>query len=223
MLLPLPAFASQILGNWEASQASQGSEAHSSCGNLGRSRKNHMEELRELMDTRRAVRTAVGDLPTQELHLVFVLTRWIVNGPGCTAVSVSAEQVRGFLRHRLQGAVVGQRLPRTIWGNPILEEHVRELLFERLPIEELPEQELSLVGLLTSTILNHGPANAVPGNSPEETLYTLRSGLELALRGVRIPTLRQAREIERGWQAAGQRRQPHGSRSRSRPPWRSQR
>lgn len=184
-----------------------------------------MEELMELMDTRRAVRAAVGNLPTQELHLVFVLARWIVNGPDHTAVSVSAEQVRGFLRHRLQHTVVGQRLPRTadIWGNPILEEHVRELLFERLPIEELPEQELSLVGLLTSTILNRGPANAVPGISPEETLDTLRSGLELALRGIRIPTLGQVGEIQRGRQAAGRRRLPHGSRSRSRPPWRSQR
>jgi hypothetical protein len=98
-----------------------------------------MERLREVMDIRRTVHAQVGGLPTQEMHLVFVLARCIVDGPGNTAASVSAEQVREFLRDRLQHAVVGRRLPRTAWGDPILEQHIRELLFERFPIEELPE------------------------------------------------------------------------------------
>ena len=209
-----------------APQASQGS--HPSAVDLGRHWQIQMADA-ELRETQRIMRSGAGLLPTQELHLVYVLTRWIVNGPANTAPGISAQEVRGFLVHRLRDAVVGRRLPRIAdnWS-PILEANVRQLLFEQLPVEGLPEQELTLVGLLISTILNHGPANAARSIPAAQTLENLRRGLYLVLSGERIPNVNEQipnvneQELEamyrERYRGQRQRSPPRGSPSRSRSP-----
>lgn len=133
----------------------------------------------QLMEDHCALRTAVRLLPMQDLHYVFVLMQWIVDGPHNAAVGIPADDVREFLLDCSADATDGPaRAPNPTYSlmTRILAANVRDVFLHHLPIERLQGNELYLIRLLVSCLLS-GPDNADAARSGDEVVHILTEGL----------------------------------------------